>query len=111
MNDKEHFAFIVPRDKEWYSPKEVAALVGRSDQYIRNCFENQKILGHTCNGRAGKGREKRRSYQIHRDCILLYLLETANYEPPDFMERLAEILRHRTPAQLREIRKTIEIIS
>ncbi len=74
----EQFGFLLIKGKEWYSPKEMGAVVGRSDQYIRNLFDNQKILGHQFNGRAGKGSEKRHTYQVHRDCVVLYLLETAN---------------------------------
>ena len=89
--------------KDWYSAKEVGAIVGRTAQYIRDLFDNQKILGHQSNGRAGKGREKRMPYQVHRDCIILYLMQTANFEPDDFIERLGEVLRHRTTKQLSDI--------
>lgn len=104
----DQFGFLLTEGKEWYSPKEVGALVGRSDQYIRNLFENQKILGHLSNGRADKGCEKRRTYQIHRDCVILYLLETANYEPVDFMDRLVELLGHRSEEQLEHILELLE---
>ena len=70
----EQFGYLLIEGKQWYSPKEMGSVVGRSDQYIRNLFDNQKVLGHQINGRAGKGCEKRRAYQVHRDCVILYLL-------------------------------------
>ncbi len=103
----EQFSELLTLGKNWYSAKEAGAIVGRSAQYIRDLFDNQKILGHQANGRAGKGSEKRMSYQVHRDCMLLYLMETANYEPDDFLDRLGEVLRNRPPEQLESIQKLV----
>lgn len=95
------FSHLLPPDKEWYTPKEVAAIVGRTDQYVRDAFENQRILGHATVARAVRGREKRRSYQIHRSGVLLFLLESANYPPYELLDRLAEYLK-RSSRQERE---------
>lgn len=92
---------LLPPGQTWFTPKEVAALVGRSDQYIRDCFDNQKILGHQFNGRGQRGQEKRRACQIHRRSLQLYLLETANHTPEDFMRRLSTLIRS-CPQALRE---------
>lgn len=107
MNTK-HFDFLLPKGQQWFSPKEVAAIVGKSDQYIRDAFDNQKILGHQSNARALRGTEKRRSYQIHRDCVLLFLLETANYEPNDYLQRVFDLLTHRSENELLELKKAID---
>jgi len=80
-------------------------MIGRTDQFVRDAFDNQKILGHQNNGRARKGRERRRTYQIHREAVLLFLLETANYRPKDFVERLQEILHNRSPQQLSQVQR------
>lgn len=103
-----HFSELLPANQAWFSPKEVAALVGKTDQYVRDCFDNQKIFGHTSNGRAKRGREQRRSYQIHRDGVLLFLLETANYEPDDFIDRLCELVLSRPVEEMLLILNTIE---
>lgn len=87
-----HLTSLLIDGKQWYTPKEMAQVIGRTDQYVRDCFDNGRILGHTLSGR-GKGEEKRRSFQIHRDAVLLFLIETANYTPADFADRLAELLR------------------
>jgi hypothetical protein len=101
----QHFAFLVPPNKQWFSPKEVASMIGRTDQFVRDAFDNQKILGHQNNGRARKGRERRRTYQIHREAVLLFFLETANYRPKDFVDRVQEILRNRSPQQLSQLHR------
>jgi hypothetical protein len=49
---------MVP-DKEWFSPKEMADIIGKTDQYIRDAFDNQKIFGHISNARSPRGQEKR----------------------------------------------------
>ncbi|MDR2420113.1 MAG: hypothetical protein LBD40_02235 [Puniceicoccales bacterium] len=105
-----YFDFLIPEGQEWFSPKEVAMIIGRTDQYVRDAFDNQKILGHTVNGRAPKGEEKRKSYRIHRESVLLYLLETANFEPMDFLQRVAHLLRKRDAEQLQILRDYIDKI-
>ena len=106
LNDEnQHFTFLLPPNKQWFSPKEVASMIGRTDQFVRDAFDNQNIFGHQNNARARKGRERRRTYQIHREGVLLFLLETANYRPKDFVERLQEILHNRTPQQLNQVHR------
>jgi hypothetical protein len=106
----EHFSFLLPAVQRWFSPKEMAAIIGKTDQYVRNAFDNQKILGHLLNGSAPKGEEKRRTYMIPRENILLFLFETANFSPEDFMERLGEILKNRSVSQLLKIQTQIDNI-
>lgn len=98
------FAALLPKGKEWFTAREAAAIIGCSDQFIRDCIEDQRILGHqTRPAPRRKGGSSRPSYRIHRDGILLYLMETANYEPRDLIERLGELLRHRSPEQRRAL--------
>lgn len=89
---QEHFESILPDKKIWFSPKEVAAVIGRSDQYVRDCLDSQRILGHALKGRAIKGKEIRKSYQIHRTGLILFLLETANYSSEDMFDRIIELV-------------------
>ncbi|MEO0796056.1 MAG: hypothetical protein AAFX93_12880 [Verrucomicrobiota bacterium] len=98
-----HFHSLIDEDKEWYSVQDVAAIIGRTDQYVRDCFDNGHLLGHRLVGRSRNGASGRRSYQVHRDGLVLYLLETANYEPEDFMERVASILSKRHPDEIQAI--------
>lgn len=101
-----HFSHLLPAGKLWYTPKEMAQVIGRTDQYVRDCFDNGRILGHTLSGRK-KGSEKRRSFQIHRDCVLLFLMETANYTPQDYLEHLLSLLRNRPRHEQQLIRQQL----
>ncbi len=107
QDSPEHFEFMLPPGQQWFSPKEVASVIGRTDQFVRDAFDNQKILGHQNNARARKGRERRRTYQIHREAVILFLLETANYRPKDFLARIEEILRNRSPQQLTQLQRYV----
>ncbi len=108
MKLNSHFERLLPPDQTWFSPKEVAAVIGKTDQFVRDCFLNQKILGHTANGRAGLRHEKRHRYLIHRDGVLLYLLRTANYEPDEFLAQMGELIRHRSPEEKQLLRRLLE---
>jgi excisionase family DNA binding protein len=77
--------FPVRTTQEWYTAKELAALLGRTDQFVRDMVDNGRILGHMLCGRGNSGR---RTYQIHRNAVELYLLETANFRPPDYVRRI-----------------------
>lgn len=87
---------IARNPKIWYRPSEMAELIGRTSQYVRDAFDNQQILGHTSKG-GGTG--QRRNYLIHKRSILLYLLETANYTGADLVGRLKQLVKHCTPEQ------------
>ena len=106
----EHFEFLLPSKQIWFSPKEMAEIIGRTSQYVRDAFDNQKILGHLSNGKSSIGGERRRHYLILRENVLLFLLETANYEPADFMDRVVEILTNRTISQLLILQEKISKI-
>ena len=82
------FEQLLSDNKPWYTVKEVAALLGKSEQYVRDCFDNQKMLGHVWNAKAERGKEKRRTYHISRKCLVLFLMETANFSANDFFDRI-----------------------
>lgn len=90
------FEKLLPDKKEWYTIKEVAAILGRSEQYVRDCFDNQKILGHTWNAKAKRGQERRKSYHISRAGLVLFFMETANYNANEFTLRLNQAEYHWT---------------
>ena len=94
---------MLPEGKDWFTAKEAAGVIGRSAQYVRDCFDNQKIMGHALNARGRSGEEQRKSYQIPRASLMLYMLETANYQPGDFSERVSELLDQLTPSERKAI--------
>jgi hypothetical protein len=100
-------ARLLPGGKEWYTSKEAAQVIGRSAQYVRDCFDNQKLMGHALNARGIMGEEKRRSYQIPRAALMLYLLETANYHSGDYANRILELLDNLAPDERRSIGKKL----
>ncbi len=102
---QQHFTFMLPPGQQWFTLKEVASIVGRTDQFVRDAFVNQKILGHQNNAHARKGCERRQTYQIHREGVLLFLLETANYRPKDFFDHIREILHNRSPQELGHLQR------
>lgn len=83
----------------WYTIKEAASILGRSEQYVRNCFDNQKLLGHLCNAKAKSGQEQRYSYQISRESLVLFFMESANYQAEDFLERLQKVAKQGEQSQ------------
>ena len=85
---------LMPGGKEWYTSKEAAVVIGRSAQYVRDCFDNQKLMGHALNARGPAGGEKRKSYQIPRAALMLYLMETANYQAGDYVQRVEALLEN-----------------
>jgi len=105
--DGEHFAYLMPKGQEWFSPKEAGNIIGRSDQFVRNSFYSGKIFGHLSNGLAKKGEEKKTYLRVHRDAIAIFLLESANYTPESFMESLESLVLHRTDYQLLRLEKVI----
>jgi hypothetical protein len=85
----------------------MADIVGCSDQFIRDLIDDQTILAHQSRppGRAARA-QRRHSYRIHREAVLMYLLESANYTPRDLLERIAEIARSRlSPNQQKRLGK------
>ena len=94
---------LLPEGKEWYTSKEAACVIGRSAQYVRDCFDNQKIMGHALNARGQAGSEQRRSYQIPRAALMLYLMETANYHAGDYAQRVGDLLNQLAPDERRKL--------
>ena len=104
----DHFGNLFPKGQEWFSPKEAGYIIGRSDQFVRNCFYTGKIMGHISNGLAEKGEEKKTYMRVHKSALMIYLLESANYTPDYYMEKLETLLAERTDYQLLRLEKFIK---
>lgn len=89
----QRFAELLPPDKQWYTVREAALILGRSEQYVRDCFLRGKLLGHSANGRSDRIQEQRRRVQIRREGLVLYLAESANYDFGLLLERVKALLR------------------
>jgi len=99
-----HFTPILPAGQEWFTTREAAQILGRTAQYVRDCFEAGSLAGHRIAARAASG-ATRYYYQFHRDSLQLYLLETANYTPDDFADRMAALIKGRSPEEMSEVMK------
>lgn len=107
-NEFEKFEFLLPKGQEWFTPKEVGRIIGRSDQFVRNCFNEGKIMGHISVGASKRGSEKRTFMRVHRNGLIIYLLETANYTSEMFLESLKEVVNGCTTYQLMRIDKMLK---
>jgi hypothetical protein len=88
----------------WFTPKEVAAILNRTDQFVRDLLENRRIFGYAL---YAKGKSQRKSYQIHRTALELYLIETANFAPEELSELIVRLIRALPPKQIDAIRRVV----
>ncbi|MDR2677178.1 MAG: helix-turn-helix domain-containing protein [Puniceicoccales bacterium] len=87
----------------WFTPKEVAAILNRTDQFVRDLVENGRIWGHALNARG----QRRKSYQIHRIALELYLLQTANFGPDELAKSILRLVDSLPRKQVDAIRRVI----
>ena len=104
----EHFAELFPKGQMWFSPKEAGAIIGRSDQFVRDSFHSGKIFGHLSNGQSKYGNEKKTYLRVHRDAIVLFLMESANYTTEEFMQKLEAVIMSRSDYHLLRLEKLIK---
>lgn len=104
---RQHFAYILPSEKQWFSTKEVAEILGRTPQHVRNAFEGQQLLGHTLCVHNQEGMPLRKRHQVTREALLLYLFESANYKPEDFLARIEEVLQRLSKKELKQVKSRI----
>ena len=105
------FSSLLPEGQDWFSPKEIGAIIGRSDQYVRNTFYSGKIFGHLSNGLAKKGFEKKTYLRVHRSAVALYLAQSANYSSDDLIDALIQIISRLSDYQLMRLDKVMKDIS
>lgn len=94
VNNGDEFEYLFPKNKVWFTPREVGEIIGRSDQFVRNSFHSGAIMGHQATGAICREGEERKVYmRVHKKMLVLYLLETANYTSDMFIERIKYLLR------------------
>ncbi|MDR1456692.1 MAG: helix-turn-helix domain-containing protein [Puniceicoccales bacterium] len=87
----------------WFTPKEVAAILNRTGQFVRDLLENGRILGHALYARG----DRRKSYQIHRSALELYLLKTANFAPDELTKSILSLVSSLPRKHVDAIRRVI----
>lgn len=101
-----HYELLFENGKVWYSSKEAAQILGMSVQFVRDAFESQELMGQEVASRGVDG--IRRTKLIHRDCLLVYLMQTANYTPRDFLDKMKRLLIRRPVNEQQELRVWLE---
>ncbi|KAF0093449.1 MAG: Uncharacterized protein E1N59_2850 [Puniceicoccaceae bacterium 5H] len=107
---QDQFDYLLPAGKEWFGVKEAAAILDLSPGFVRDAFDMGKLCGHAHNGSAAKGREQRYERRIPREFLILYLIETANYDTGSAVQRHLEALRRRSLPELIQIQSGIRAI-
>ncbi|MFI3290326.1 MAG: helix-turn-helix domain-containing protein [Opitutales bacterium] len=102
------FEFMFSNNKNWFSPREVAKMLGCSDQYVRNCIYAGKLFAHVASRENEAGDDVKSYIRIHRQGIEMYLLETANYTNDTFFEKITQILARRNSYELMRIESFIK---
>lgn len=93
-----HFDFLMPYKKPLYSVKETGKAIGREDDFVRKLIELGRLEAH-----ADSAFGTQKTNLVTRRSILVYHLRTAQYQPSDFIESFAELLRAMTPEQLTQL--------
>lgn len=88
------FDFLVPYKNPLLRPDQCAKSLNRGVNFIYDLLAEGKLEAHGV-----PGREKER-YQITKRSLLLYLAESANYDPADFETRAEALVDTLTADQL-----------
>lgn len=78
---------LLPKNQAWFTIQEIAVLLGKSDTFIRGLIESKCLMAHVIE----KG--LRKHYRIPRRNLLLFLVETATYDPSMFLDRLMSVVK------------------
>lgn len=104
----EHLRLLLPKNKDLFSIKEVAKIINKSPQFTRDAFRNGKILGYALKGRSLNKPQDRCAYLIHKDDIILYLLQHANHSPEERNKQMKQLLIKGSESQLKYFQKAIQ---
>ncbi len=97
-----HYDSLFESGKVWYTTKEAAAVLGVSRQFVRDSFQSQNILGQEIT--SDRATSSRKMKLIHRDCLVIFLMETANYEAAEFVSRMQKLILRRPQKEIFALR-------
>ena len=83
---------IIPPNKIWFTAGEIAKLIGRSSQFVRQAIASGAILAFKFCSKGKDESKLRVHYQVHKDSLNLYLLETLTFEQSDFMKKIENLI-------------------
>jgi hypothetical protein len=82
------FDFLLPYQKPFWRTDEVADVIGRSTQYVRQLIEGGRLEAHQDSAYG-----ERKTSLVTRRSVLLYLAETANYDPAYLVIRVEALIK------------------
>lgn len=89
------FDFLLPLAKSLWRTDEVGDAIGRSTQSVRELIEQGRLEAHQDSAYGS-----RNSNLVTRRSVVLYLAETANYDPAYFIIRLESVIKKLKPSAL-----------
>lgn len=89
------FDFLLPLAKSLWRTDEVGDAIGRSTQFVRELIEQGRLEAHQDSAYGS-----RNSNLVTRRSVVLYLAETANYDPAYFIIRLESVIKKLKPSAL-----------
>lgn len=97
------FDFLLPFHKPFWRTDEVAEVIGRSIQYVRQLIEEGRLEAHQDSAYGD-----RKTSLVTRRSVLLYLAETANYDPGYLVIRIEVLLKRLTAPTLDRVSATAQ---
>lgn len=100
-HDKGEFDFLVPVSKNLLRTDEVAEIINRQTGYIRSLIEEGRLEAHR-DSTFGT----RKSNIVTRRSVILYLAETAAYDPAYAVIRTEALMKTLRPEHLHRLAQT-----
>src|SRR5437763_423877 len=100
-NEKSEFGVFLPFEKPLYRTDEVCKAIGREQAYVRALIEAGRLEAHQDSAFG-----IRKSNLVTRRSVLLYLAETANYDPSFFVIRIEALMKNLRPHHLNRLSAT-----
>lgn len=92
------FDFLMPFEKALYRTDEVGDAIGRDPKYVRELIDCGRLEAQQDSASGA-----RKSNLVTRRSVLIYLAETANYDPASIVLRIEVIIKTLKPAALDRI--------
>jgi hypothetical protein len=99
------FDFLMPFQKNLLRTDEVSEIIGRSKQFVRELVNNGKLEAHKDSAFG-----TRESAAITRRSVILYLAETANYDPTYLVLRIEALLKALNGAALTRLGNSVQTL-
>lgn len=93
-----NFDFLMPYKKALLTTVEVAKIIGREEDFVRELIAEGRLESH-----ADSAFGVRKSNRVTRRSVLVYFARTAEYDPAQFIDAFAELFRTLTPDQLTKL--------